>query len=102
MDANYYKLFIILKSICPQLSHWHRDRDINSLRIRHTISTVNLSVSMKEVEHPRDPQQAITTKSGRTTLLSHPVQLTGPLRIESTSQIGLEPSQFNLLFLSIV
>ena len=94
--------FIILKSICPQLSHWHIDRDINSLRISHTISTVNLSVSMREVEHPRDLQQAITTKSGRTTLQSHPVQLIGPPRIESTSQIGQEPSQFNLLFLSIV
>lgn len=99
MDANYYKLFIILKSICPQLSHWRIDKVISSLRINHTIYT---ATSLRVVEHQRGPAQVRTTKSGKMTLQSNQDQLIGHLRRGSTSLIGLEPSLFNLLFSFIV
>lgn len=99
MNANYYKLFIILKIICPQLSNWRIEEVISSLKINHTIYTV---INMKEVEHRRGPALVITTKSGRTTLHNNQETIIGLQRIESTLPIGLGPLLSSLLFSYIV
>ena len=95
MNANYYKLFIILKTICPQLSNWRIEEVISSLKINHTIYTVT---NMKVAEHRRGPAPVMTTRSGRTTLLNNQEMIIGLQRIESTSPIGQGHSLSNLLF----